>query len=251
MLAGVSVDYYTRLERGSLGGVSEAVLDALAGALQLDEAERGHLFDLARGAHPTPARKRRRAPQHQVRPTVQRILDAITGAPAYVRNSRTDLLAANPLGRALYSPLYEDPVRPVNSARFVFLDSRAPAFFGDWERVANEIVAALRTEAGRDPYDRALSDLVGELSTRSETFRARWAAHDVRQHHLGTKHLHHPVVGELHLSYELMELPADAGLSIVTFTAEPGSASADGLTLLASWAATIDHQDPVPTERSR
>jgi transcriptional regulator with XRE-family HTH domain len=248
MLAGVSVDYYTRLERGNLGGVSESVLDALAAALQLDDAERAHLFDLARSANAAQAWKRRRPAQQQVRPTVQRVLEAITGAPAFVRNSRTDILAANPLGRALYAPLYDDPVRPVNSARFVFLDPRAPGYYGDWERTAAEIVATLRTEAGRNPYDRALTDLVGELSTRSDIFRVRWAAHDVRQHHSGVKHLRHPVVGELHLAYESMELPADPGLSIVTFTAEVGSASQDGLELLASWAATTDRQDSAHTD---
>jgi hypothetical protein len=215
--------------------------------LQLDDAERAHLFDLARAANTTPARARRRPSQQEVRPTVYRVLEAFSGAPAFVRNSRTDLLAANRLGRALYSPLFDDPVRPVNSARFIFLSPRAPGFFGDWERAANDVVAALRTEAGRNPYDRALSDLVGELSTRSEIFRTLWAAHNVRQHRLGTKHLHHPVVGDLHLAYETMELPADAGLSIVTFTAEPGSASEDALTLLASWAATTDQSHTART----
>jgi len=167
LLAGVSVDYYTRLERGNLGGVSESVLDALARALQLDEAERAHLFDLARAAHTTtPAR--RRATRQRVRPGVQRILDAMTGAPADVRNGRRDILAANRLGSALYAELYADPARPANVARFVFLSPRARAFFPDWEGAANDLVANLRTEAGRNPYDRGLSDLVGELSTRSK-----------------------------------------------------------------------------------
>jgi transcriptional regulator with XRE-family HTH domain len=239
LLAGVSVDYYTRLERGNLGGVSEAVLEALAQALQLDEAERGHLFDLARAANMTTRSPRRRPAQQRVRPGVQRILDALD-APADVRNGRRDILAANRLGYALYSELFIDPVRPANVARFVFLSPRAREFFVDWEGAANDIVANLRTEAGRNPYDRGLQDLVGELSTRSEAFRTRWAAHNVRQHQTGRKQLHHPVVGDLELTYEVLALPADPGLSLVVYGAEPGSASQDGLKLLASWAATLD-----------
>jgi transcriptional regulator with XRE-family HTH domain len=239
LLAGVSVDYYTRLERGNLGGVSEAVLDGLARALQLDEAERAHLFDLARAANAT-ARPRRRPAQQRVRPGVQRILDAITDAPADLRNGRRDILAANRLGYALYAELFVDPVRPANVARFVFLSPRAREFFVDWETTANDLVANLRTEAGRNPHDRGLQDLVGELSTRSEAFRTRWAAHNVRQHQTGRKQLHHPVVGDLELTYEVLAIPADPGLSLVVYGAEPGSASQDGLKLLASWAATLD-----------
>jgi transcriptional regulator with XRE-family HTH domain len=249
LLAGVSVDYYTRLERGNLGGVSEAVLDALAQALQLDEAERGHLFDLARTANTT-ARPRRRPAQHRVRPGVQRILDAITDAPADLRNGRRDILAANRLGYALYSELFIDPVRPANMARFVFLSPRAREFFVDWEGAANDLVANLRAEAGRNPYDRGLQDLVGELSTRSEAFRTRWAAHNVRQHQTGRKQLHHPVVGDLELTYEVLALPADPGLSLVVYGAEPGSASQDGLKLLASWAATLDQLDQPATSQA-
>ena len=168
VLAGVSVPYYTRLERGDMNGASESVLEALAGALQLDDAERAHLLDLARAAHPTPARPRRRQAKQRIRPEVQWTLDAITGAAAFVSNERLDILAANQLGLALYSELYDGPVRPVNTARFVFLDPRAEATFGDWDRVASESVAILRSAAGRDPYNRELSDLVGELATQSE-----------------------------------------------------------------------------------
>src|SRR5204862_5333219 len=175
VLAGVSVPYYTRLERGSLSGVSESVLEALARALELDEAERAHLFDLARAAQPTGARPRRRRAKRRVRPEVQWTLDAITGAAAFVGNARLDILAANQRGRALFSEQYDAPARPVNNARFVFLDPRAETFFGDWERVAGECVAILRWAAGRDPHDRDLSDLVGELATQSEAFRTRWA----------------------------------------------------------------------------
>jgi len=242
VLAGVSVDYYTRLERGNATGVSENVLEALARALQLDEAERAHLFDLARTAGSTPRRRRRRSSQ-TVRPNVQRMLDAITAAPAFVRNGRMDLLAANTLGRTFYSQHFDSPHGPPNSARFIFLDPRAYDFYADWEQVATDAVAVLRSEAGRDPYDRDLSDLVGELSTRSESFRTRWAAHNVRYHDTGSKRFNHPIVGELNLTYETMQLIADAGLMLFVYTAEPGSKSEQAMNLLASWAATPVHAD--------
>jgi transcriptional regulator with XRE-family HTH domain len=242
MLAGVSVDYYTRLERGNLGGVSETVLEALARGLRLDEAEREHLFDLARAAGPPTSRPRRRSPQ-TVRPSVQRILDAMTGAPAFAQNGRLDVLAANRLGTALYSEVFADPVRPANLARFVFSNPRSRDFFADWDRVANDTVAILRSEAGRDPYDRGLSDLVGELSTRREEFRTRWAAHDVRIHRAGVKHVRHPVVGDLELTFEMMELAADPGLRILAYSAEPGTRSEEALSLLGSWAATLEQEE--------
>jgi transcriptional regulator with XRE-family HTH domain len=240
VLAGVSAPYYTRLERGDMSGVSESVLEALARALELDDAERAHLFDLARAAQPTPVRPRRRQATQRVRPEVQWTLDAITGAAAFVSNERLDLLAENELGRALFSELYTAPARPVNTARFVFLDPRAEATYGDWDRVATESVAILRSAAGRDPYNRDLSDLVGELATQSEEFRTRWAAHDVRFHNTGVKHFNHPVVGELHLSYNRLDLAADPGLTIFTYTAEPGSRSEEALKLLGSWAGTVE-----------
>ena len=237
-LAGVSVEYYKRLERGNASGVSESVLEALAQALQLDDAERAHLFDLARAANPI-APRRRRPVQQRVRPVVHRILDSIT-TPSIVRNSRVDYLAANPLGRALYAPLFESREQPANSARFTFLDPAAQDFYVDWERVAKDLVAHLRSEAGRHPHDRGLSDLIGELSVRSAEFRTWWAAHNVRYHQTGTKRLHHPIVGDLELSYEVMELPADAGVTISVYSAEPGSRSQEALDLLASWASTPD-----------
>jgi hypothetical protein len=181
-----------------------------------------------------------------VRPAVQRILDSI-GSPATVSNMRCDYLAANQLGRALYAPLFDSREQPPNSARFTFLDPAAQEFFVDWEKAAKDLVAALRSMAGRNPYDRALSDLVGELSTRSDAFRTWWAAHNVRYHQTGTKRLHHPVVGDLELSYEVMELAADTELRLAIFTAEPGSRSEEALNLLASWAAT---PDPLPGERA-
>jgi transcriptional regulator with XRE-family HTH domain len=237
-LAGVSVDYYRRLERGQVSGVSELVLEALAGALKLDEAERAHLFDLARAAGPVNPR-RTRPVKKRVRPVVQRLLDH-TQAPAIVSNVRGDLVAANALGRALYAPVFDSPEQPANSARFTFLDPAAPDFYPDWDRLASELVAALRSRAGANPYDRDLQDLVGELSTRSDAFRVRWGRHDVRFHQTGSKRLHHPLVGELTLSYETMTLDADDGLRLALYTAEAGSPSQQALDLLASWTATPD-----------
>lgn len=242
LLAGLSVDYYTRLERGNLKGASESVLHALAGGLQLDEAERAYLFDLARAANPSGSKPRRPASQ-KVRPGVQRVLDAITGAPAWVRNGRADVLAVNRLGYALYSPVFDGPVRPANTARFTFLDPRAPEFYRDWEKTATDMVGVLHAEVGRNPYDRGLTDLIGELSTRSDTFRIRWAAHHVRFHRTGVKQLHHPVVGDLDLTYEALELPSEPGLTLIVYTAEAGTPTHDALELLASWAATLDQPE--------
>ena len=238
MLAGVSADYYTRLEKGNLSGVSDSVLEAIAGALQLDEAERLHLLNLARAANTSPARAtQRRAPQ-QIRPATQLILDGMTDTPAFIRNGRLDILAANTLGQALYSPAFATPARPVNLARFRFLDPAAREFYPDFSDSAHTTVALLRTEAGRDPFNKSLTDLIGELSTRSEEFRALWAAHNVRLHRSGLKHFHHPVIGRIDLMFETMALEADEGLTLTAYTAEPGTPSHDALRLLASWAAT-------------
>lgn len=234
LLAGVSAEYYVRLERGNLAGVSEPVLEAVANALQLDEAERAHLYDLARTAS---ARKPAGAPRRPVRPPVQWLLDSMTGTAAYVRNNRTDLLAANTLGRALYGPVYDMTGRP-NVARFVFLDPHARDFFTEWDKVAAEAAAMLRTLAGENPYDQGLAALVGELSTRSEVFAQLWARHDVRLHRTGVKKFHHPVVGDLTLAYEALDLAADSGLRLNAYVAEPGTASAEAFSLLASWATT-------------
>ena len=206
LLAGVSVDYYTQMEQGNLGGVSDTVLDALAAALQLDEAERAHLFDLARTTT-TPSRSRRPTGPQRVRPSIQRLLDVMTGVPAYVRTGRLDILAVNRFGHALYAPVLAGQRLPVNLARFLFLDPAAGDFYVDWNKTANDAVAILRGEAGRNPYDRRLSDLVGELSTRSREFQARWAAHNVRLHRTGHKQLHHPVAGDLELTYEALSCP--------------------------------------------
>jgi transcriptional regulator with XRE-family HTH domain len=252
ILAGVSVDYYTRLERGDLSGVSEGVLEALARALQLDDAERVHLFDLARAAKPTSAPRRRRAPRQRVRPSVQHLLDGITGAAALVHNARLDNLAANQLGYALYSDQFAAARGPgrVNSARYVFLEPSARDFYVDWDRAASDVVAVLRSAAGRDPYDRDLSDHVGELSTQSDEFRTRWAAHNVRFHDTGVKDYHHSVVGDLTLTYNRVELSADPGLMIMAYTAEPGSKSAEALRLLGSWAATGEQPNLAHTTES-
>ncbi|MFJ2632462.1 helix-turn-helix transcriptional regulator [Streptomyces sp. NPDC093221] len=243
LLAGVSADYYIKLERGNARGVSDGVLEALARALRLDEAERAHLFDLARAAGSGARTPAARAPKPHVRPSIQRILDSMsTTTPAYVRDRRLDILATNRLGRALLGPVLATPGRPPNVARFMFLDPAATDFYRDWERMAAGTVAILRAEAGRDPHDRALSDLVGELATRSDLFRTRWATHDVHLHRGGVKRLNHPVVGELTLAYDALELPADTGLTIMAYSAEPGTPARDALDLLASWAATNDRE---------
>ncbi len=236
LLAGISVEYYTRLERGSVKGVSEGVLDGVARALQLDEAEYAHLTDLVRAvANRAPVR--RRPSVERVRPAVQRILDALS-APAYVRNGRLDILATNQLGAALYAPVLENAITPPNTARFLFLNPGAVEYFVEWEQTASDAVAILRSEAGRDPYERRLTDLIGELSTRSEEFRVRWAAHDVKFHRTGVKRLHHPLVGDLTLGYEALELAADEGQRLNVYTAEPGTPSDERLQLLASWVST-------------
>jgi hypothetical protein len=237
LLVGISSEYYTRLERGDATGVSDSIIEGIAQALQLDEAERLHLLDLLRGAATTRPPRRRPA-QQRVRPVVQRVMDSMIGTPALIINGRGDILGANPLGRALFSPVCDDPGKPPNNARFIFLNPHANEFFRDWDLVANDTVAMLRAEAGRDRYDRRLTDLIGELSTRSENFRRRWAAHNVRIHNTGTKLLNHPVVGALDLQFETFTLGADPSQILVTYAAEPASRSQAALNLLASWAAS-------------
>jgi transcriptional regulator with XRE-family HTH domain len=249
-LADVSIEYYAKLERGSLAGVSASVLDAIARALQLDDAERAHLFDLARAADGTAAIvRRRRTKQWTPHPSLQWTLDAVTAGPAFVRNGRMDLLATNQLARAFYSEVYaSDPHRPPNLSRFQFLAASSHQFYADWDLLADMNVAILRTEAGRNPHDKELHDLIGELSTRSDEFRKRWSAHNVRHHGTGTKSYHHPVVGDLTLAYEGLEMAAEHGLTLTIYTAEPGSPSEERLRLLASWAAS--HEDPSPQRLS-
>ncbi|MFF1553255.1 helix-turn-helix transcriptional regulator [Rhodococcus erythropolis] len=250
-LAGVSVEYYTRLERGAISGASPGVLDSIATALRLDDAERAHLFDLAHAASPVARPPRRRNPKgwkaHQ---SLHWALDAVTAGPAFVRNGRMDLLAVNPLARAFYKDMYDMPGQRPNFARFAFLDERAYAFYPDWDALADITVAILRTEAGRDPHNKDLHDLIGELGTRSEEFRRRWGAHDVRHHGTGFKTFHHPIVGDMTLAYEGLEMAAEPGLTLTIYTAEPGSPSAERMQLLASWAAS-EYQAAVPTASER
>jgi transcriptional regulator with XRE-family HTH domain len=249
-LAGLSVEYYARLERGQIAGASSGVLEALARALQLDEVEHAHLFDLARAADgiPTSGRPRRRtAAKAASRPSLQWAMEAITDAVAFVRDPQQNLLAVNALGRAFYSPVIGDGGRQPNLARFQFLDPASRDFYPDWDRFAEMCVGVMRTEAGRDPHDRGLQDLVGELSTRSDTFRRLWADHNVRTHGAGTKRFHHPIVGELTLAYEELAITAEPGLVLLVYTAEPGSPSAERLRLLASWTATATAAPPDET----
>lgn len=240
-VAGLSVEYYARLERGQIAGASTGVLDALARALQLDETETAHLFDLARAADgiPTSGRARRRtASKAASRPSLRWALEAITDGVAFVRDAHQNVLAVNSLGRAFYSPVIGDGGRLPNLARFQFLDPASRDFYPDWDLFAEMCVGIMRTDAGRDPHDRGLQDLVGELSTRSETFRRLWADHNVRSHGTGTKRFNHPVVGELTLAYEELAITAEPGLALFIYTAEPGTPAAERLRLLASWGAS-------------
>lgn len=244
LLAGVSVEYYVRIERGSLAGTSDGVLDALATALQLDAAERDHLFHLARQSG-APARRQHREPPVTVRPALQEVLDAMTGAPALIRNARHDVLAINRLGRALYSPVLADPRRPANTIRFVYLHpAQAEMFFVDYDQATRNAAAVLRMEVGRNPHDRDLMALVGELSSRSELFRQQWASQDVRLHGHGTKQVRHPVVGLLDLNFESMDLPTDPGLQLNVYTPNPGGPTAGKLAHLAAWASAQGEPDP-------
>jgi transcriptional regulator with XRE-family HTH domain len=247
-LAGISVEYLTQLERGNVAGASESVLEALARALQLDEAERMHLFDLAR----TGAGSRRssgRGGTAAVRPSVQRILDVLD-SPAYARTGRGDIVAVNAPATALYGDVLRPNALPVNVARLVFLDPYSQELFLDWEAVADDTVAALRIEAGRTPNDRQLSQLVGELATRSDAFSLRWGRHDVRLHRTAMKRLHNAVVGDLELTGDALQLPGE-DLTLVVYTASAGSPAQEKLDFLIHWAGTPHSQDAMgtPTER--
>lgn len=253
MLAGVSVEYLTKLERGNAAGVSNSVLSSVGAALRLDDAEMAHLFELARGAQGAPGARRRPA-QQRVRPGVQQLLDAMTGVPALVQSGRLDVLATNALARALYCDMFDGegpgatPERVPNFARYVFFGERSSDFYPDWDRAAADTVYQLRAEAGRAPGDRILNELIGELTSRSRQFSGLWAAHNVKWHTTGTKRFRHRVVGELVLSYEGLTLVADPGQTLFTFTAEPASSSAEALSFLASWSATTGTVDHASTD---
>jgi transcriptional regulator with XRE-family HTH domain len=236
MLAGLSVEYYTRMERGNIGGASESVLDAISRALQLDDDEKKHLEHLARHVTARP-RRQQRTTTSPITASVRQVLQSMS-VPAVVQNERLDVLAANDLGRALYAPLFAGATRTPNFARFAFLDGRAAAFYPDLDDARNLCVAVLRAAAGRDPLDQDTTQLVGELSTQSADFAARWAKHNVRRHLRGRKRIDHPDLGRLDLTFDDFALPGDSHFSITTYTAEPGSPSADALTLLATLAAT-------------
>lgn len=228
MLAGVSIDYYTQLERGQARGVSAEVLNAIARALRLSDAEHAHLFDLMR----TDGAPRSRAAPQRVRPGTQQVLDAMTEAAAFVRNGRLDVLAVNELCSALYSPVLASGDWPVNLARFIFLDGSESGFYADWEGIARAAVGSLRAETGRSPADQVLAGLVGELSAGSEEFRELWAAHDVTFYRTGVQRFRHPAAGELALNYTALELPSDPGQTMIVYTADPGSAAHEALQML-------------------
>lgn len=241
-LAGVSIEYYGRLERGDLRGASDAVLEGIARALLLDDAEREHLLNLAaaQNSSSTASARRAQAATNAVPASLQWALDRITDAPAIVGNSVMELVAANRLGRALYSDMLADHRRPANFARFAFLDPASRRFYPEWEVMADITVAILRREAGRDPHSRALHDLVGQLSTLSPEFRTRWGAHDVRRHTTGMKRFHHSAVGLLEIGFDTFTLHTDEQLSMTIYSAEPGSVADERLHLLSMWAGTVD-----------
>jgi transcriptional regulator with XRE-family HTH domain len=246
MLAGLSVDYYGRLERGHLSRASDSVLEAVARALRLDDAERQHLFELARHAESTSASRRRPKPGPGPRQAVTSILTSLT-IPAYVRTSRMDIIAANELCQAMYGGALDDERLPLNLARYLFLDPHSRGFFLDWDHVADDLVASLRVQVGRDPRDKGLSDLVGELSTRSDEFVARWARQDVRLHRTSRKRLHNQVLGDIELTGNALELPGE-DLTLIAYTADVGSEAEEQLQLLAAWTATR-HGVPDPAAR--
>jgi transcriptional regulator with XRE-family HTH domain len=245
-LAGVSVDYYVRLERGRTQGVSEAVLEAVARALQLDDTERSHLFDLAQPIAVRSRRRRALAPQ-RVHPVLYRTLDSLS-VPALVEGRRTDVLAGNRLGYALYNDFEGRPHSERNFARLIFLDKAARTLYADWEQIAGNCVASLRLYAGRHPDDPQLTELIGELSLHSDTFRRMWADHDVLAHTTGTKRLHHPLVGDLTLDYVVLAVEGDPEQTLVIYTPEPASPSAEALNLLASWTNTSTTGPHAPKE---
>lgn len=244
MLSGVSTEYYARLERGQLAGVSDQVLDSLADALRLDETEREHLTNLARAASAGTRRRRPQSTTTSLRPGVLASLHAITGAPAFVRNGALDVLGANDLGRAYYATMFDNGGATPNLAKFNVFDPAARLFYTDWIAAVDATVAVLRHEAARNPYDKRITEVIGELSTRSEAFRDRWANAIVRRHDAGRKIAVHPAVGEITLHMVGTQLLTEPDLSLMIYAAEPGSADEEKLRLLASWGATRPASTP-------
>ncbi|GGJ33534.1 helix-turn-helix transcriptional regulator [Streptomyces brasiliensis] len=232
-LAGVSVDYYTRLEQGRSRSASAEVLDALATALHLDDAERSHLHTLAR---PQPARRRRPRPQ-RIDPATWDLLDTLqqAGRPAFVLGRRLDVLAHNQLAGRLITDFRALPAAERNQARFVFLDPHARELYRDWAHVAADTAAMLRLDAGRHPDDPALSALVGELSIHSQEFRHFWSDNKVHRRTTGTKDYHHPLVGDLTVTYQALTPADDPDQILFIYGTEPGSPSETSLRLLAGW----------------
>ncbi|MFE0252079.1 helix-turn-helix domain-containing protein [Streptomyces sp. NPDC059010] len=233
-LAGVSVAYYTRLEQGNGRNVSAEVLDAIARALRLTDAEHAHLTHLAK---PKQHKKRPAARTEHVRPALRQLLDSIEGVPAYISGRRADILAWNRMAAAVFGDWSELPVQERNWARLVFLRPEYRDLFVEWDQKASDMVSYLRMDAGCHPDDPRLSALVGELSVKSEEFRRLWATHDVKEKSYGVKHIRHPLVGELTLNFESFRLSDGTEQSLITYHAEPGSPSAEALRLLASWGA--------------
>ena len=238
-LAGVSTEYYTQIERGNVAGVSDEVLQAISRALRLSDDETVHFFDLVRaGAGTRTSTRNKRAAVKKLPEGVQALMDGMAGTPAIVLDGNLDILAANPLGRLLYSPLYDRALGRPNFARFIFFESAAAQVFPEWERSADEAVGLLQAEAARDPHSAAITHIVGELATQSVEFRTRWAAHNVTAHRHGVKRFGHPEFGDLTLTYNVFEVAAAPGLSLVGYTAEPNSPSAQALSIMSSWSVT-------------
>ncbi|BAL88525.1 putative DNA-binding protein [Actinoplanes missouriensis 431] len=247
-LAGVSVSWYIRLERGDAVGASDAVLNAIANTLQLDDLERRHLFHLVRGSQRSTAKTPARRPAAPaIRATLQLVLDQMTDLPAIVQNDRSDIVAMNPLARALYCGLLSGSPGPWNHARYIHLDPGAQTFYRDWDQVASHSAAMLHVAAAKNPLDTELSKLIGELATRSDDFRVRWASRNVHEHRAGVKRVHHELVGDMELVYETLALPGEPDLTLYVNAAEPGSPSADALRLLAAWSAPM--QAPTPHQQ--
>ncbi|MEU5866963.1 helix-turn-helix transcriptional regulator [Nonomuraea sp. NPDC047529] len=240
-LAGVSTEYYTRLEQGRGGSPSPEVIEALARALQLNPSEREYLTNLL--ASPATARRAPAGPQ-RVRPGLHLMLHTLDHVPAFILGRRTDVLAANRLAREVLTDFDALPAPRRNLALFYLLDPQAREKVGDWERIAAETVAVLRLEAGRHPNDRRLADLVGELTLKSPEFSTWWNDHRVLRRTHGAKSYHHPLVGDLHFAYESFQAPGDDDQTLCVYNVEPGSETEQALRLLTSWTAPQQTHEP-------